>query len=202
MLLSDVHSLTSTLPTHQSYPMRQALVEVIGSIITELSNTSTDNDNSKTAQKQISGLFDLLLERTLDISSYVRTKLLQVLAKMCDLKPKFPKQRLAITGAAIAALADKGATVRKTAATLLVKLLETHPYRTHGGMLQLDVWQAEYQDVCKELEKVEGKIGNAVEKPEGEEDEEGEEEDEDEAEEEEGGEAEEGSSKRKKKSKK
>ncbi|EDR03670.1 chromosome condensation complex protein [Laccaria bicolor S238N-H82] len=147
----------------ESYPMRQALVEVIGSIITELSNTSTDNDNSKTAQKQISGLFDLLLERTLDISSYVRTKLLQVLAKMCDLKPKFPKQRLAITGAAIAALADKGATVRKTAAALLVKLLETHPYRTHGGMLQLDVWQAEYQDVCKELEKIEGKIGNADE---------------------------------------
>ena len=197
MLLSDVHHLTSAYLTHQSYPMRQALVEVIGSIITELSNTSTDNDNSKTAQKQISGLFDLLLERTLDISSYVRTKLLQVLAKMCDLKPKFPKQRLAITGAAIAALADKGATVRKTAAALLVKLLETHPYRTHGGMLQLDVWQAEYQDVCKELEKVEGKIGNAVEKPEGEEDEDEEEEDEDE--EEEGGEDEEGSFKRKKK---
>ncbi|EDR03599.1 uncharacterized protein LACBIDRAFT_155822, partial [Laccaria bicolor S238N-H82] len=177
----------------ESYPMRQALVEVIGSIITELSNTSTDNDNSKTAQKQISGLFDLLLERTLDISSYVRTKLLQVLAKMCDLKPKFPKQRLAITGAAIAALADKGATVRKTAAALLVKLLETHPYRTHGGMLQLDVWQAEYQDVCKELEKVEGKIGNAVEKPEGEEEEEEEEDEEEE------GEGEEGESRRKKK---
>ncbi|EDQ99009.1 mitotic chromosome condensation-related protein [Laccaria bicolor S238N-H82] len=184
----------------ESYPMRQALVEVIGSIITELSNTSTDNDNSKTAQKQISGLFDLLLERTLDISSYVRTKLLQVLAKMCDLKPKFPKQRLAITSAAIAALADKGATVRKTAAALLVKLLETHPYRTHGGMLQLDVWQAEYQDVCKELEKIEGKIGNAVEKPEGEEEEEEEEEQEDDEEEEGGGE--EGESGRKKKSKK
>jgi condensin complex subunit 1 len=178
--------------------MRQALVEVIGSIISELSNASTDNDNSKTAQKQISGLFDLLIERTLDISSYVRTKLLQVLAKMCDLKPKFPKQRLAITGAAIAALTDKGATVRKTAAALLVKLLETHPYRTHGGMLQLDVWQAEYQDVCKELAKVEGKIGNAVEKPEDEDDEE-EEEDEDEEEEEEGDEGEEGSFKRKKK---
>jgi condensin complex subunit 1 len=175
--------------------MRQALVEVIGSIITELSNASTDNDNSKTAQNQISGLFDLLIERTLDISSYVRTKLLQVLAKMCDLKPKFPKQRLAITGAAIAALTDKGATVRKMAAALLVKLLETHPYRMHGGMLQLDVWQAEYQDVCKELAKVEGKIGNAVEKPEGEEDED-EEEDEDK---EEGGEGEKGSFTRKKK---
>ena len=60
-------------------------------------------------------------------------------------------------------------------------------------MLQLDVGQAEYQDVCKELEKVEGKIGNAVEKPEDEEDE-----DEDEDEEEEG-EGEEGLSRRKKK---
>ena len=111
---------------------------------------------------------------------------------------KFPKQRFAITGAAIAVLADKGATVRKMATALLVKLLELHPYRTHKGMLQLDVWQAGYQDVYKELEKVEGKIGNAVEKPEGEEAGEGDDDDEDKNEEE-GGEGEEGSFKKKKK---
>ncbi len=48
----------------KSYPMRQALVEVIGSIIRELSDMPGGEDALNKAQqvKQINGLYDSLLE--------------------------------------------------------------------------------------------------------------------------------------------
>lgn len=183
-----------------SYPMRIAIVEVLGHLIAELVDAEADDGADKgQAQKQINGLYDLLLERIMDVSSYVRTKVLSVLSKCCDLKHKFPKQRLAITRAAIAALEDKAATVRKGAGALLVKLLVTHPYGLmHGGFLELDVWEAEYQVVKRDLAKVDDAMGKAVERTEG--DEEGDEEEDGEGEEE--GEEGESPKKKRKKSKK
>lgn len=168
--------------------MRVAIVEVIGYLAAELAAQAQLDDVSDRAQlhKQINGLFELLLERAMDVSSYVRTKVLSVLSKLCDLSHKFPKQRLAVTQVAVAALEDKAASVRKGAVALLVKLLLTHPYgKTHGGYLELDIWEAEYQTIKAELAKVEGTVGNAVR------DDEGEDED-DQDDEEEDGEGEEG----------
>ncbi|KAF8888609.1 non-SMC mitotic condensation complex subunit 1-domain-containing protein [Infundibulicybe gibba] len=147
-----------------SYPMRIAIVEVIGYLIVELANSAGgDAVDIKQTQKQVKGLYDLLLERIMDISSYVRMKVLAVLSRLCEMKSKFPKQRLAVTRAAVAALEDKAASVRKNAAALLVKLLTSHPYGLmHGGMLELDTWEGEYIAVRDELAKVEGIVGNSV----------------------------------------
>jgi condensin complex subunit 1 len=148
--------------------MRVALVEVIGFLIRELA-TSEDLANEATqTQKQINGLYNLILERMLDVSSYVRTKVLAVLSKLCDMPVKFPKQRLAKTRAAVGALEDKAAGVRKSAVQLLVKLVLTHPYGLmHGGYLRLEEWEENYRQVKAELEKVEGGMGNAVDREEG-----------------------------------
>lgn len=145
--------------------MRIAIVEVIGYIIQELATSMDSDTDAKQTQKKINGLFDLLHERILDVSSYVRTKVFAVLSKIFDIQtPKFPKQRLVSTRAASAALEDKAATVRKAAVSLLIKLLVTHPYgMMHGGALQHEVWDREYNAVKSELEKVEGKVGKAVE---------------------------------------
>ena len=68
--------------------MRQAIVEVIGSLIIELANVEgEDQADPKQTQKQISNLFNLLLERVLDNSSYVRSKVFAVLAKLVKIKP-------------------------------------------------------------------------------------------------------------------
>lgn len=147
--------------------MRIAIVEVIGQLIREIA-TSEEVDASQ-AKKQLNGLYELLLERVLDLSSYVRTKVLSTLAKLCDLPVKFPKQRLAITKAAVDSLEDKTATVRKSAVQLLVQLIVTHPYGLiHGGLLSLQEWEERYQETCRELKKVEDVIGKAVERAEGE----------------------------------
>ncbi|KAF8137642.1 non-SMC mitotic condensation complex subunit 1-domain-containing protein [Boletus edulis] len=169
----------------ESYPMRMALVEVIGSLIRELSSSEDMTNDSTQTHKQLSGLFDLLISRMLDLSSYVRSKVLATFSKLCDLRVPFPKQRLKITRHAVAMLEDKASTVRKSAVALLTKLVTTHPWGLmHGGPLNLEKWQSYYQEVATKLDKLEDAVGKAVERGEaGEETEqegEGDEEDEDE----------------------
>ncbi|TFK73027.1 hypothetical protein BDN72DRAFT_257566 [Pluteus cervinus] len=166
-------SLLSAQLDSDSYPMRIALVEVIGHIIIELSSSIGVQDNSSaSATKQIVDLYDTLLERMLDLSSYVRTKVINVLIRLCDMKHKFPKQRLAVTEAAVVALEDKVTSVRKAAVALLVKLLATHPYGiVHGGHLAIEEFQEGYNKVKEELDKLESSLGKSVETQDGEEDE-------------------------------
>ncbi|KII87644.1 hypothetical protein PLICRDRAFT_643063 [Plicaturopsis crispa FD-325 SS-3] len=149
----------------ESYPMRMAIVEILGCLIQELAlSPDLSSDNEEQTQKQLNGLFDLLLSRTLDLSSYVRTRTLQVLARLMDLKPKFPKYRLKITRATVECLEDKASGVRKGAVALLNKLVCTHPWgMMHGGPLGLSEWEQRYLDVKMELEKVEGQVGKAIE---------------------------------------
>jgi condensin complex subunit 1 len=161
--------------------MRMALVEVIGSLIRELSSSEDMTNDSTQTHKQLSGLFDLLISRTLDLSSYVRSKVLATFSKLCELRVPFPKQRLKITRHAVAMLEDKASTVRKSAVALLTKLVKTHPWGLmHGGPLNLEKWQGYYQEVVTKLDKLEHAVGKAVERDEAGEDTEQEGEDEDE----------------------
>jgi condensin complex subunit 1 len=173
--------------TPQSYPMRMALVEVLGSLIRELSSSEDMSTDSNQTHKQLNGLFELLISRTLDLSSYVRSKVLATLSKLCDLRVPFPKQRLNITRHAVAMLEDKASTVRKSAVALLTKLVITHPWGLmHGGPLNLEKWEGYYEEVKAKLAKLEDAVGKAVERGEGEGDEDEDDEDDDEDEDENG----------------
>jgi condensin complex subunit 1 len=143
--------------------MRMAIVEIIGYLIRELACSEDLTSDAHQTQKQLNGLYDLLLERTLDLSSYVRSRVFSVLSRLCDLPVKFPKQRLAITRAAVAALEDKVAGVRKNAISLIVKLIVTHPYGLmHGGLLGMEEWEERYRDVVKELQKTEKALDDTL----------------------------------------
>ena len=147
----------------QSYPMRIAIVEIIGHLIRELACSEDLTSDAHQTQKQLNGLYDLLIRRKLDLSSYVRSKVFTVLNRLCDLPVKFPKQRLAITHAAVAALEDKVAGVRKNAISLIVKLITTHPYGLmHGGLLGLQEWEERYHDVMAELQKTEKALDDTL----------------------------------------
>ena len=140
----------------QSYPMRIAIVEIIGYLIRELACSEDLTSDTHQTEKQLNGLYDLLLERTLDLSSYVRSKVFTVLNRLCDLPVKFPKQRLAITRAAVASLEDKVAGVRKNAISLIVRLMMTHPYGLmHGGLLGMPEWEERYREVIGTTEDAE-----------------------------------------------
>jgi condensin complex subunit 1 len=72
----------------------------------------------------------------------VRSKVLTVPSRRCDLPVKFPKQRLAITHAAVSALEDKVAGVGRNAIWLIIKLMATHPYGLmHGSLLGMEEWE-------------------------------------------------------------
>lgn len=73
--------------------MRIALVEIVGVLIREIaleSEEGVDEDGrgaqegQERREKKISKLFDLLLERFLDVSSYVRIKVLQTISKLLE----------------------------------------------------------------------------------------------------------------------
>ncbi|KAJ7844392.1 non-SMC mitotic condensation complex subunit 1-domain-containing protein [Mycena olivaceomarginata] len=158
LMLKQMSLLLGQLDS-EAYPMRIGVVEVIGAIIQDLADAEEDESSDGPQKKQINGLYDILLERMLDTSSYVRTKVLGVLSRLCDMKSKFPKQRLAVTQAAVGALEDKVATVRKSAAALIVKLLLTHPYGLmYGGMLTLEAWEDDYRVLKAELAKIEAAV--------------------------------------------
>lgn len=66
----------------EAHPMRMAIIEIIGLLIRDLAMSEEGEDEQKT--KQIKGFFDLLFERYLDLNSYVRSKVLTTLTKLCE----------------------------------------------------------------------------------------------------------------------
>lgn len=93
----------------------------------------------------------------------MRSKVFTILNRLCDLTVKFPKQWLAITHAAVTALEDKVAGVRKNAISLIVKLMMTHPYGLmHGGLLRMLEWEERYRDVMAELQKTQKALDDTL----------------------------------------
>ena len=61
--------------------MRMAIVEIIGLLIRDIPASEAEAEQKS---KQIKGLFELLMERFLDLNSWVRCKVLQTLIKLAE----------------------------------------------------------------------------------------------------------------------
>ena len=61
--------------------MRCGLIEVIGNLSVDLAQQEEDAPSN---MHQVNGFFDVLEERFLDVSSYCRSKVLQVYFKLCE----------------------------------------------------------------------------------------------------------------------
>lgn len=147
--------------------MRIAIVEILGHIISYLDN-DTDLDPKKTS-KDIENLFTKLIARQLDVSSYVRVKVFNVLRRLCDITPE-RRPTLAATDAASGALSDKVASVRKSAIALLSKLIEEHSYwrafRQRKTDLKLDLdlnwWEKSHGHFKREREAMELEVQRLI----------------------------------------
>jgi condensin complex subunit 1 len=74
--------------------MRMAMVEVIGALIKELSEEGGveggggggegRDGKEEGKERKLTGLFELLMERFLDLSSYVRAKVINTLSKLWE----------------------------------------------------------------------------------------------------------------------
>lgn len=68
--------------------MRNSILEVIGLLIKDLTLSSEaggQDQDPQVQKRQIEGFFELLFERFLDLNSYVRSKVVTVLLKTCEL---------------------------------------------------------------------------------------------------------------------
>ncbi|KAG8896374.1 Condensin complex subunit, partial [Tulasnella sp. 417] len=140
--------------------MRMALIEIVGALIKDIAMDEETQVDAHKKENRINALFDLLFERTLDLNSYVRAKVLNTFSRLCDLPVKFPKQRHEITKHVVAMLQDKSSSVRRYAIALLTKLILTHPFGLlHGGPLNLTEWEGRYDAVAKELKEMEKTLG-------------------------------------------
>ncbi|WFD23771.1 condensin complex non-SMC subunit Cnd1 [Malassezia equina] len=165
----------SLLQKHQdseSYPMRNAMIEVHGLLLKDLAlhpdlgatdvpadGDNDDDDDAPAYRKQINAFFERLLERFLDVTTFVRTRAIQVCNSLCDLPAAFPPQRLRMTELAVQALEDKSSHVRRHAILLLVKLILTHPYGAlYGGELSFDAWSERHAAVQARLEQAEATL--------------------------------------------
>ncbi|GAA6057586.1 hypothetical protein JCM3770_005397 [Rhodotorula araucariae] len=138
----------------ESYPMRNAILEVLGLLLRELSLTESGALSLEPAQhtRLLTSFHTLITERLLDLNSYVRAKAASVLRESCALPPRVPALRLELARLAARSLRDKAASVRRNCLALLRELILTHPYgRMHGGELALAEWHARLATLEDEL---------------------------------------------------
>lgn len=64
--------------------MRMALVEIIGLLIREIAVSDEGEQEQENRERRITSLFELLTERFLDVSSYVRAKVINTLNRLCE----------------------------------------------------------------------------------------------------------------------
>ncbi|CDZ96307.1 mitotic chromosome condensation-related protein [Phaffia rhodozyma] len=147
----------SLLLTHlnsESYSMRMAMVEVIGTLVRHLALSEEYEEANK--KKQVDNFWAILTDRFLDVTSWVRMKVIQTVTKLMDMEVKFTKQRPILAELAIRHLEDKSASVRRYAIALLSKLIMTHPFgMLHGGDLNMQKWIERYESVVARLKVLE-----------------------------------------------
>ncbi|PWN22040.1 ARM repeat-containing protein [Microstroma glucosiphilum] len=181
--------LLQKLIDSEAYPLRNALVEIFYLLIRDLvltddqlPNTASqgggrdadasvahaDDEARETSEevrtRQIEGFWKILMERFLDVNSYVRVKVLNICTRLCDLPAKFPAQRTRLLSLTQRALKDKSSSARKAAITLLARLVLTHPYGLmHGGELEERVWRTRVEEIQKKMQELGGSIELPVE---------------------------------------
>ncbi|KIY43890.1 ARM repeat-containing protein [Fistulina hepatica ATCC 64428] len=153
VMLKQISVLEGLLDS-EAYPIRMAMIEVLGALIRMLTPEyeTAAGDERKKVKHNVVQLYDAMFERRYDISSYVRAKLYVILR---DILPPFLKQRMTMATFAVEALEDKTASVRKNAAGLLTALIQYHPY-THEfeGELAAEKWTQALEQASAELTKI------------------------------------------------
>lgn len=157
VVLSNISLLLPHLDA-EPYVLRSAIINSIGHILVredceietrkdkvpddEGDEGSGDDSRGKrqivTMAKTRSNLFDILCERTRDVTSFTRAASLKVLNDLTE-KQSLPLDRIMpVTAIAIDRLQDKTVMVRRNAMQLLTTLLENNPFM---GMLNPDLYR-------------------------------------------------------------
>ncbi|XBW34851.1 hypothetical protein QEN19_000418 [Hanseniaspora menglaensis] len=164
--------LVTRLLNNSSFTLRNSVVEACGNIVyTYYKNKSFINDTSliEAEEEQCSLLIDLLEERFLDTNPFVRSKAVQGLIKLANLKSfskskenelpaivlTFQRRKMKWTKIAVRSIQDKSYLVRRYCIKLISIILLNHPFtKLHGSQLKLTDWQTRKSDSQNAYEKL------------------------------------------------
>lgn len=184
LILKQMASISQILDnTNQS--LRCSVIETCGNIVVDAfkayfnSTYSSEDEHAEISMKQISKLFSLLKQRTLDQNPFARTKALQAMVKVFNQSPvkeyvvgalePSESNELDVDPAnlwyqevldvAITGLYDRSTLVRRNAIKLLSKILIEHPFSSKENLRmlytrwerKLDELKAASQNIIPEL---------------------------------------------------
>lgn len=156
LILKQLISIKKLLD-NSNFTLRCSVVETCGNIVVDIIRDTNENDNNDVhnTSSQISGLLDLLQDRFLDSSPFVRTKAFQALTKVAALKVQLTERRQNMMALCVQSLDDKSTLVRRNTIKLMSKLLLNHQFsNTNGSQLKLSIWNKQLQEAELELENL------------------------------------------------
>ncbi|XP_015126345.1 condensin complex subunit 1 [Diachasma alloeum] len=149
LVLPILDNITDYL-SNDCYSMRNCAINVLGVVI--IKALTGENLTSEQRAKR-NECFDRLEAHTRDINTYVRSKVFQVLQKLCC-EQAIPVDRFAsIIRMTVSHLREKAATVRKQALVLLRVLLEGHPFNSFIDKREIEKKREEFKSKYDKMQE-------------------------------------------------
>lgn len=124
----------------ENYSIRCGIVECIGLLY--VAANKPGKESSADAEAVSRSLFNILIERILDVNSFVRAKVFGAFSVICT-AGCFPAARIStLLVAASERLRDKTSIVRKKSLTFIADLVRNHPFSLDGGELDIAAFDA------------------------------------------------------------
>uniref|UniRef100_A0A0C9QRP5 Condensin complex subunit 1 n=1 Tax=Fopius arisanus TaxID=64838 RepID=A0A0C9QRP5_9HYME len=136
--------------SNECYSMRNCAINVLGVVIVK---ALTGENLTHEQRAKRNECFDLLETHTRDVHTYVRSKVFQVLQKLCC-EQSIPVDRFAsIMRITVLHLREKSAIVRKQALVLIRVLLEGHPFKTFLDKNEIAKKKAEFKEKYDKMQE-------------------------------------------------
>lgn len=152
----------------ESYKIRNALVGVLGKLVTKAFKDVEGDASSKSLRlRGKQAMLEILIERCRDVSAYTRSRVLQVWAELCEEHAISIGLWNEVAVVAAGRLEDKTAMVRKSALNLLITMLQHNPF---GPQLRVGAFEATLEKYKEKLTGLEHPCSQSqdVEKDDGE----------------------------------
>jgi len=136
-LPKNVLPCVSLLMVHldgESYSMRKCVLGVLGEIVIKVLSSEDLDENNKDLRENF---LDVLEDHMHDVSSYVRTRVLEIWDNLCEGKCIPLNRQHRVLELAVGRLQDKSSLVRKIAVRLLTSMLNCNPYAARFNNDQL-----------------------------------------------------------------
>ncbi|KAJ0965160.1 hypothetical protein J5N97_026298 [Dioscorea zingiberensis] len=137
----------------ESYKIRNALVGVLGRLVTHANKEVEGDVSSKSFRlRSKQAMLEILIERCRDVSAYTRSRVLQVWAELCEEHAVSIGWWNEVALVASGRLEDKSAMVRKSALNLLISMLQHNPFGPQLRVAAFEVTLKKYKEKLSEME--------------------------------------------------